>query len=256
MNYTGANELPQDKIVLHEIMYHPLFASASYVEIYNTSLSNAFDLSGWKLNGAGFTFPSGAIIEPGAYKLIVEDNYIFAATYGPSAAVIGQFGGKLDNGGETLTLLKPGATAAEDLVIDQVTYDDDLPWPAGANGGGYSLQLMDPSRDNNRVANWAGGNPITWRYVTLTSTATSSRLYIYLSAAGDAYVDDLKLVSGAMAEQGANLIANGDFESAFTGPWTTLPNYTNSTISTTAKHSGSGSLHVIGNAGGSGNAAA
>jgi len=155
VNYTGADELPQDKLVLNEIMYNPLFADASYVEIFNTSASNAFDLSGWKLNGAGFTFPNGSIIEPGAYKLVVEDAYIFAATYGPSTAVIGQFDGNLDNGGETLTLIKPGATTAEDVIIDQVTYDDDLPWPAAADGVGSSLQLIDAAQDNNRSANWA-----------------------------------------------------------------------------------------------------
>jgi hypothetical protein len=155
VNYTGANELPQDKLVLNEIMYNPVFADASYVEIHNTSVSNAFDLSGWKLNGAGFTFPSGSVIEPGAYKLVVENAHSFAATYGPSAAVMGQFDGNLDDGGETLTLLKPGATAAEDVVIDQVTYDDDPPWPAAADGAGSSLQLIDPAQDNNRSANWA-----------------------------------------------------------------------------------------------------
>jgi hypothetical protein len=179
VNYTGVNELPQDRIVLNEIMYHPLFAGASYAEIYNTSVSNAFDISGWKLNGAGFTFPNGTIIEPGAFKLVVEDAYIFGATYGPSTAVIGQFGGKLDDGGETLALIKPGATPAEEIIIDQVTYDDDLPWPAAADGGDASLQLIDAMRDNNRSANWvavtaASTNPPqtliemlnVWRYNT------------------------------------------------------------------------------------------
>jgi len=155
VNYTGANELPQDKIVINEIMYNPLFADASYVEIHNTSISNAFDLSGWKLNGVGFTFPNGSILEPGAFRLAVQDAYLFGATYGPSTAILGQFSGSLDNGGETLTLLKPGATAAQDVIIDQVTYDDDLPWPASADGLGSSLQLIDPAQDNNRSANWA-----------------------------------------------------------------------------------------------------
>jgi hypothetical protein len=168
VNYTGADELPQDKLVLNEIMYNPLFAGAGYVEILNTSAANAFDLSGWRLNGAGFTFPNGAIIEPGGYKLVVEDAYLFAATYGPSTAVVGQFSGNLDDGGETLSLIKPGATSVEDVVIDQVTYDDDLPWPAAADGGGSSLQLIDAARDNNRSANWAAA--------TVASTNPPQRL--------------------------------------------------------------------------------
>jgi hypothetical protein len=41
-------------------------------------------------------------------------------------------------------------------VIDEVTYDDDPPWPGLAAGFGSSLQLIDPAADNNRVGNWDG----------------------------------------------------------------------------------------------------
>src|SRR5882672_1969285 len=116
VNYTGVNERPQDRIVINEIMYHPVFANAGYVEIYNTSVSNAFDLSGWRLSGIDFTFPDGTLIEPGAYKLLVKDRTVFAATYGVSSAVIGEFSGSLDHGGETLTLVQPGATPAQDVI--------------------------------------------------------------------------------------------------------------------------------------------
>lgn len=186
VTYTGANELPEEKIVINEIMYHPLFANASYVEIHNTSASNAFDLSGWRLDGAGFIFPSGSVIEPGTFKLVVQDATVFAETYGPSLAILGEMSGKLDDGGETLTLIKPGATPALDSVIDQVTYDDDLPWPGVADGSGPSLQLIDPLRDNNRSANWTAVNSgVTnapqvlvvmtnlWRYDTNTAFADS-----------------------------------------------------------------------------------
>jgi Lamin Tail Domain/CotH kinase protein/Putative Ig domain/PA14 domain/Carbohydrate binding domain len=258
VRYTGANELPQDKIVINEIMYHPLFADASYVEVFNTSISNAFDMSGWKLNGAGFTFPTGSIIEPGAYKLIVEDAYIFAATYGPSAAVIGRFGGGLDNGGETLTLIKPGATPMEDVVIDQVTYDDDLPWPAAAGGGGASLQLIDALQDNNRSASWTAADPasppppVQWQYVVASGTLSRSVLYLYLQTAGDVYLDDIKLVAGSVPEIGANAVVNGDFESPLSGPWTIGSDGNNnaSVISSSVKHSGNASLHLIASAGG------
>jgi hypothetical protein len=258
VNYTGANELPQEKIVINEIMYNPLFADAGYVEIYNTSVSNAFDLSGWRLNGADFTFPNGTIIEPGSYKLVVEDAYLFAATYGPSAAVIGQFDGGLDNGGETLTLLKPGATAAEDVVIDQVTYDDDLPWPAGADGNGASLQLIDPLQDNNRSANWAVVEPNApppppqWQQAVFTGTASSSTLYIYLQSAGDVYLDDIKIVAGSVPEAGANALPNGDFESGTLAPFAIGSDGNNSAsvVTSTVKRSGNYSLHLIASAGG------
>lgn len=187
VTYTGADEPPQEKIVINEIMYHPLFSGASFVEIHNTSASNAFDLSGWRLDGAGFVFPDGSVLEPGAFKLIVEDATLFAETFGPSLAILGEMSGQLDKGGETLTLVKPGATPELDVIVDQVTYDDDPPWPAPADGAGPSLQLIDPFRDNNRSANWAavtGGltnAPQTlvvmtnlWRYNTNSAFADSS----------------------------------------------------------------------------------
>jgi hypothetical protein len=46
---------------------------------------------------------------------------------------------------------------SQDQVIDRVRYDDDPPWPALANGGGSSLQLIDPRQDHSRVANWSVG---------------------------------------------------------------------------------------------------
>ena len=155
VNFTGANELPQDRLAINEIMYNPVFANASYVEIYNGSPSNAFDLSLWRLDGVGLIFPAGTIIEPGQFLIVASDRQVFADTYGAAIPVAAEFPGSLDNGGETLTLVKPGATPAQDQIIDQVTYDDNLPWPADADGAGSSLQLIDAAQDNNRSANWA-----------------------------------------------------------------------------------------------------
>ena len=92
-----------------------------------------------------------------------------------------------------------------------------------------------------------GGLPKTptWVYATATGTANAnSRIYIYLSAAGVAYVDDVKLVAGTTAEVGPNLLANGDFESPLAGSWTNSPDFTNSALSFTTAHSGSSSLRL------------
>src|SRR5207237_5524728 len=104
VNYTGISEQPQDKIVINEIMYHPLFADASYVEIYNTSASSAFDLTGWRLDGVGFPFSSGTVLEPGAFLVLAKDPAVFAATYGVAIPVQGQLPGNLKMSGAALTL--------------------------------------------------------------------------------------------------------------------------------------------------------
>src|SRR5205085_7662864 len=45
VTYTGVVELPQDDLVINEIMYHPATPDAEFIELYNISANNAFDLS-------------------------------------------------------------------------------------------------------------------------------------------------------------------------------------------------------------------
>jgi len=155
IDYTGVVEKPEDKLAINEIMYNPAVAQAGFIELHNTSVSNAFDLSNWRFSGIECRIPDGTIINPGAFLVFVADRDVFAATYGSAIPIAGEFKGQLNNDGETLKLIRPGLTPDDDTVIDAVTYDDDPPWPAAADGFGPSLQLIDPTRDNSRVANWA-----------------------------------------------------------------------------------------------------
>jgi len=96
--------------------------------------------------------------------------------------------------------------------------------------------------------------PPTWVYATATGIASATpTFYIYLNGAGEAYVDDVKLVAGSVPENGPNLLQNGDFESPLTGPWRLTQDFTNSFISSTLSHSGAGSLKIVATAAGSGN---
>jgi hypothetical protein len=138
-------------------------------------------------------------------------------------------------------------------VLDQVNFETIAPWNTAADDGGASLQAIDPAVDNSRVGNWTAvpANPgPQWQHVIQQGTASSSTVYIYLETVGDVYVDDVVLVAGTTAEVGQNFISNGDFESALSGPWGVSPNLANSSLSTTVKHSGNASLHVITTSGG------
>jgi hypothetical protein len=256
VNYTGLVESPEGRLVINEIMYHPAVPDAGYVEMHNTSTTSAFDLSGWRLRGADFTFPAGSVITPGGFLVVANDRVAFAAAYGGFVAVVGEFSGQLKNRGETLTLVQPGATPAEDRVVDQVTYDRAAPWPAAADGTGASLQLIDPAQDNDRVGNWAAveTNPpppaAQWRYVSTTGNASANTLYLYLTSSGEVYLDDLKMVPGTLPEVGLNSVQNGDFESAFPGPWTVSANHAGSAVSAAIKHAGIASLHLVASSGG------
>jgi len=95
--------------------------------------------------------------------------------------------------------------------------------------------------------------PPTWVYATATGVATATpTFYVYLNGAGEAYLDDMKLVAGSVPEVGSNLLRNGDFESPLSPSWTLTANFTNSAISSTVSHSGAGSLHMVATAAGSG----
>ncbi len=96
--------------------------------------------------------------------------------------------------------------------------------------------------------------PPLWYYATVTGVATATpTFYLYLSGAGEVYVDDLKIVPGFVAGAGPNLIRNGDFESPLTtNDWIATADFTNTVISTTRSLSGTGSLRLIATAAGGG----
>ncbi|HWI59400.1 MAG TPA: lamin tail domain-containing protein, partial [Bacillota bacterium] len=251
--YGGVVPSPVGQVVLNEVMYNPAQPDAEYVELYNTSTNITFDLSGWELRGLSYTFPGGALLGPTNFLVLAADRATFAAAYKTLMPVFDTFSGALQKDGETLTLVRPGTNAASDLVIAKVRYDADAPWPASSLTAGRSLQLIDARQDNWRAGNWTAVVPAPpqWVYFTATGTVARSTFYMYLGSAGDVYIDDMKLVRGSVPEAGANALPDGDFESGFPGPWTVSANLANSMLSTTIRHSGNASLHLIASSAGS-----
>jgi hypothetical protein len=247
VNSTAPAQSPLGRVVINEIMYHPTAPHGEFVEIHNTSASSVFDLSGWRLNGADYTFPPGSLLDPRSYLVVAEDRDAFAATYGP-VQVSGVFNGNLDDGGETLSLIRPlpgtGGGAVEEL-INTVTYDDDPPWAPKAGGQGASLQLIDPTQDNSRVANWSDGSG--WRLYAFTGTnsANPTNLQFFLATAGDVHLDDISLVAGTQANVGPNLLANGDFETGALDPWVAAGTHAGSAVVSDVAHKGTKSVHVV-----------
>ena len=244
INYTGPSADPVGSVVLNEIHYNPTIPDASFVEIVNVA-SNAFDVSGWEVNGLNYTFPVGSVLTNGQNIVLVKNRIAYGAAY-PTGAVFAVFEGNLDPDGETISLIKPGTNEASNVFIDRVRYENRLPWPTSANGVGFSLQLMDARVDNSRASSWSAQSD--WTYVSYTGTIQNNgtSFLIFLSAAGDVYLDDLVLVTNTVAEVGPNLLQNGDFESPLGAEWTPSGNHITSVRSTTVAHSGTGSLRVIG----------
>ena len=135
-----------------------------FLEIYNAG-ADALDLTSLEFSrGLKFSFHGIDTLDltPGSTALLVRNKEAMEFRYGVGLPVIGEFTrSKLNDGGETITL---ALTAGE--IIQEITYDDQVPWPESADGDGYSLTLTDPSvgadvsdPSNSRASTMIGGSP-------------------------------------------------------------------------------------------------
>jgi hypothetical protein len=142
-----------------EVSYHPHDSpdhdgdDFEFIELQNTS-SDRLDLSGLKFSeGVTFGFADGAVIEPGGFAVLVRDPEAFAERF-PGIAVNGTYSGRLDNGGEALTL-----EHSLGFRVFTMSYGESEPWPLAADGLGGSLQrasLALPPGDPNA---WVAAPP-------------------------------------------------------------------------------------------------
>lgn len=134
-------------IRISEVMYHPVLEDDyvehhEFVELVNTG-DGAVDLGGWRMTATNvlFDIPAGTMIGPGEYRVIARDRAALAALYGlDPAIVIGDYADQLVNGRDTIMLFDDGGG-----VVDELGYDDDAPWPVGADALGASEKWLDPA---------------------------------------------------------------------------------------------------------------
>jgi hypothetical protein len=153
-NFSQIQNPFQDLVVINEINYHSSddFDSGDWVELYNNSNQN-IDLSQWKFMDSDdshiFTISDGVVIESGGYLILCRDSSDFSQIYPDVENYIGEIDFGLSNGGELLRLIDN-----DEGLVDFVTYDDSAPWPLEPDGEGRTLELLNPSLDNNNVENW------------------------------------------------------------------------------------------------------
>jgi hypothetical protein len=167
ITYQGSTEpAAATNLIISEINYHPAgIASEEFIELRNTGLL-PIDLTGGSFTeGIQFSFTGSAvtILAPGQSVLGVENLAAFNARYGSGLPVAGVFAAdsRLSNTGDHLVLRDRAAA-----LIAEFSYGDHLPWPPEADGGGFSLTLINPgSRPVASLpANWRpsrlpGGSP-------------------------------------------------------------------------------------------------
>ena len=146
-------------------------------------------------------------------------------------------------------------TVRASTLLNRITYGptpDELDRLASLGTDAYIEEQLAPEKIIENLDETADTGPV-WRKVTITGTGSSSKLYVYLNGAGDAYLDDFRLVAGASDNgTGPNLLTNGDFEQPMAAAnWTTTTNTANSARTTDFVHGGNASLHLVQNAAGS-----
>ncbi len=256
-------------VVFSEIHYHPRTLddngerlpegeAGEYVELYNRSAS-PINLEGMAIDdGYNYTFAPGQVLAPGAYLVVAKDPSYVRALYGLSAEqVVGLRGdasldereafGTLSNRGERLRLVDHlGRT------IDEVTYFDGGEWPAAADGGGSSIELIDPLQDNSVASAWAPSDESAaapWtefdyeiENVVLTGPGLiEAELHLFFLDDGECLIDGVSITAG---EPAVEYIENGSFE-VDTRPWRIMGNHIESFRTTEEASDGNASLRLI-----------
>ncbi len=166
-------------VIINEILYKQGDNGIEFVEIFNLS-SEAVPLfdpdhtgNTWKIDGIGFDFPTGVIIQPQQSILITNvEPETFRNEYGAyfGVQVFGPFTGGINNSGERITLQRPdtpevingGEIIVPFIDVDSVRYEIQQPWPVAETGSsiekmGRSLFGQEPS--NWQVSQTQGGSP-------------------------------------------------------------------------------------------------
>ncbi|MEZ5326768.1 MAG: lamin tail domain-containing protein [Verrucomicrobiales bacterium] len=146
---------------ISEIHYNPEGdADAEFLELANTGV-RPLDLAGVRIaGGIDFLFQEGSRLEPGKPIVVVRSRKAFAKSYGDDVVAVGEYSGKLSNGGDKLRIESPAG-----IVIQQLEFSDK--WHPSTDGGGRSLEAVDLSSttgDWSRKKRWNpsatdGGTP-------------------------------------------------------------------------------------------------
>ena len=157
-------------LVINEINYAPNGTKPEFLEIKNISnepialFDSAFPSNTWRVEGIGFSFPTGVSIDPNAIVIIAnvtpaQFRSAFAVPEG--VRIFGPFEGNLQANGERLRLLRPDTpdatpdgTIVPMIAVDEVRYDDVRPWPDLSLTPGASLERLDGLSYGNDPINW------------------------------------------------------------------------------------------------------
>ncbi|HAD11974.1 MAG TPA: hypothetical protein DCF33_05995, partial [Saprospirales bacterium] len=99
-----------------------------------------------------FTLPDPTVLSAGEYLVIYRNQDSFALVYPTITNIAGPFAFGLSNAGDALRLYD-----ASGRLYQSVYYGTENPWPTGADGNGYTLELVDSIGNPNLPQAWMDG---------------------------------------------------------------------------------------------------
>ena len=182
------------KLLINEINYAGLknADAGDWVEIYNTS-SSAVNLSGWRFRDNNdsnlYNFPMNTTINAGEFLVICNDTVKFKNIYPNVQNYIGSFKFGLSSSNDAVRLYLPN-----DTLYSQVYYTDTLPFPVGAKGTGYTIELKDSLKNIAVAASWIlscpDGTPGRKRDITCIKPQIPNLNITELNLSPDLYNND------------------------------------------------------------------
>ena len=227
-----------------------------WIELYNKGVSTT-DLSSWQLdNGIEYEIPEGTILGGGEYLVVARDVQAFRSAYPDVTTVVGNFRGSLSNHSDNVRLLDQQGNLA-----DEVHYFEGGEWPRFADGGGSTVELIDPDADNGEGQSWAasderdGSEWTSYTHTEVTNRDVTNRTPVFhefifgLLSKGEFLIDDIVVtVVNPESDTPESLLQNGDFESDIVGnapeKWRLIGNHSG-TVVTDPTDANNQVLHIV-----------
>ena len=147
----------------------------------------------------------------------------------------------------------PPNQLTETTLLQRVAYGpspDDLERVRALGPDGYLAEQLAAESIPDTLDTSAPGQ--VWRKVTVSGPGSAPKLYIYFDGSGETYLDEIRLVEGAVDDPAKpNLIVNGGFENSLGTNWIVSANLAASALTPDQFHDGSLALHVVSTAAGS-----
>jgi hypothetical protein len=153
-SYSPCNEDP----VISEINYKSSLAqnAGDWIEWHNKSSSSVY-IGGWKISdktGNTYTIPLGTVLQGNSYLVFYQDLNLFTTQFPAITNLMGPMNFGFNGDGDVIRILDGNGR-----LFQSVCFNDTPPWPAEADGGGYTLELENENGNLNDGNNWFAGCP-------------------------------------------------------------------------------------------------